>query len=44
MADTQRQYTTIPVTPEMRDRLRERKQGGASYEDVLDDLLRSTDN
>lgn len=34
-----RNYAEIPVNPGTRDRLRRRKTGGESYDDVLNRLL-----
>ena len=43
MANQSQQYTTIAVSPETRERLRARKRGGASYEDVILSLMDARD-
>lgn len=43
MADTS-QRTTIGVSPKTRERLRARKRGGASYEDVILELMADRGN
>lgn len=43
MADNS-QRTTIAVSPETRERLRARKCGGASFEDVILELMADSNN
>lgn len=38
------EYTTIPVKPRTRDRIRAMKRGGDSYTDVLERLLQESEN
>lgn len=42
MSEPQQRYTTIAVTPELRDRLRARKRAGASYQDVIETMMEAT--
>ena len=37
------EYTTIPVTPEMRNKIQSLKRGGESYESVLEKMLEEYD-
>lgn len=41
--DGKSKWTTITVTPEMRDRLRSMKRGGESYTDLFERMIEQYD-